>query len=301
MELTNTGQKEEEERKGNSIRSRVNEFISGLGIIAGGTALSYKKQAVHNKYRNYLYPGFKQSGREAQAVVNQPGTELTTFFQTPRGEARRIKSPVIQSQLGAVSSLYPYVDTSKILIGQGKDVGSYAYTNYSRPEASVVLGASAGPFSLAHELGHIAAIQNPKDTLSKKLHRTYHAIRRNKDLDSQIKNYGIGGAALVGATSESLLGAIGKGALIGIGANAPSIGAEIAATHKGLKIMNKTGGPVPYGTGLAQVGNYISASILTPVAMSATAYGVKKTAEALMKKAKGNKQSQEQQPQDLVY
>lgn len=295
------GQQKEDKEKKQPIRNRINSFISGLGIAgAGASAYGYRKN-IQDAYHDYVYPRYKGPGREANALTSDPqiknigNARVLTIRGEPHMAQQIIGSPVAR-QLVAADTLYPgALNPGKTWVLSVPTVEASAVSADPKTKATtVMLSEHSSPFTLAHELGHAVSRNETTPSFAQNLHTVKSKIQKNTELRKTLKETGLLGAGVVGATSKTLAGAATKGALVGALSNAHMILPEIAATHRGLKIMKEAGLKPTYGTGVAQVGGYLAGSIIAPTALSVGVYGLTKAKEALMNKA--NKKKQEQQP-----
>lgn len=304
MDLPNTSQEKEKKRP---VRNRVNDFIYGLTAAGSGIAVAANEKHIGKLYQDYIYPNYKNPNIIANAVASDPNAvtgQQQVLYTTLSGKKigqYQINSPQIQNQLQAAEKLYPGVKAAEINVA----ISPHSYASQARtPEKStksdILLTSRANQFTLAHELGHVVSHREAKPSLAKKIHKLKRKIAQSEDLTKNIVNLRTAGAAIAGVTSNSLLGAAAKGALVGAAGMAPVIGSEIAATHRGLKIMKEAGIKPTYGTGIAQVGNYLTGSVLMPTAISVTSYGIKKATNALLHKSK-EKQQKEEQLKEVAY
>jgi hypothetical protein len=291
----------QEKNSKRSVKQRTQDFLAGLGIIGASAATLANQNNVDNFYGNYVYPNFKNSNRKATALATDPtyrtiGAPVPIHMENDTSIGHQIISDTIVNQLMAADKLYPgsVAPARTWIISVPEQKSSSVSINSKQKTATVLIAKNAGNFSLAHELGHATSFNEDANSLAKKVHQLGSKIKKNEKLQKSILNMSEISAGLLGATSNSVLEAAGKGAAIGAISNVHRLLPEVAATRRGLKIMKEAGLPSQYGTGIAQVGGYLTNAILAPAALSAGAYGIKKTTQALMAKAKEKKQTKQQ-------
>jgi hypothetical protein len=264
VELTTTGTREEEKKKGGYKRFALATQIAGMGTGLG-------IMGVNNAFMTH-------------------NSRLHTNINTPEGDALRQK--IVDVHKAATSLSDPFVVSPKDIPGLPKNFEAGAYiphlaskyiaTGIPNNQGMLVTGPQTTDFILAHELGHRA--------------QDYQKFAGPSQLASGVLSGAAPyAAAALSAKAETNRGAFAKGMLASYALHLPKIVSEINATRIGGQYLKTAGIESPASTSLMQPLSYL----LAPAAQGLMSVAQGRVIRAVKNKLK-NRKKQKEQPESLV-